>query len=72
MFDYLYPHNEYFNAYSIVNLFEEKSWLKLINKKVVQKKILDTLKEELKEAIKILDLQDLKSARDFLKEYLTK
>ena len=67
VFDYLYPKNEYFNAYDIVNLFnKEKPWLKLINKKVVQKKILNTLEEEIKEAIKILDLQDLKRARDFL------
>ena len=72
VFDYLYPKNEYFDAYDIVNLFKEKPWLKLINKRVVQKKILDTLEEELKEAIKILDLQDLKRARDFLQRNLLK
>jgi len=73
VFDYLYPKNEYFNAYDIVNLFnKEKPWLKLINKKVVQKKILNTLEEEIKEAIKILDLQDLKRARDFLQRNLLK
>ena len=32
VFDYLYPQNEYFNAYDIVNLFKEKPWLKLINR----------------------------------------
>jgi len=72
VFDYLYPQNEYFNAYDIVNLFKEKPWLKLINKKVVQKKIFGTLQEELKEAVKILDLQDLKRAKDFLTEYLSR
>ena len=73
VFDYLYPKNEYFNAYDIVNLFnKEKPWLKLINKKVVQKKILNTLEEEIKEAIKILDLQDLKRAKDFLQKSLLK
>jgi len=73
VFDYLYPKNEYFNAYDIVNLFnKEKPWLKLINKRVVQKKILNTLEEEIKEAIKILDLQDLKRARDFLQRNLLK
>ena len=72
VFDYLYPKNEYFTAYDIVNLFKEKPWLKLINKKIVQKKIFDTLREELKEAVRILDLQDLKRARDFLKEHLSK
>jgi len=70
VFDYLHPKNEYFNAYDIVNLFRKKPWLKLINKKVVQKRIFGTLSEELKEAVKILDLQDLKRARDFLGEYL--
>ena len=70
VFDYLYPENEYFNAYDVVNLFREKPWLKLINKKIVQKKIFDTLKDELEEAIRILDLQDLKRARDFLREHL--
>ena len=73
VFDFLYPKNEYFNAYDIVNLFnKEKPWLKLINKKVVQKKILNTLEEEIKEAIKILDLQDLKRAKDFLQKSLLK
>jgi len=72
VFDYLYPKNEYFNAYDIVNLFKEKPWLKLINKKVIQKKIFDTLKGELEEAVKILDLQDLKRARNFLRKYLSR
>jgi len=67
VFDYLYPKNEYFNAYDIVNLFKEKPWLKLINKKVVQKRIFDTLEEELEEAVRILDLQDLKKASKFLR-----
>ena len=70
VFDYLYPKNKYFNAYNIVKLFKEKPWLKLINKKIIQKKIFNTLEEELEEAIKILDLQDLNKARDFLKENL--
>ena len=66
VFDYLYPKNKYFSAGDIVKLFNQKPWLKLINKKISQKKIFNTLEEELKEAIKILDLQDLKRARDFL------
>ena len=70
VFDYLYPKNKYFNAYDIVNLFNKKPWLKLINKKIIQKKIFNTLEEELEEATKILDLQDLNKARDFLKENL--
>ncbi len=72
VFDYLYPKNKYFNANDVVNLFKKKPWLKLINKKVVQKKIFNTLGEELEEAKRILDLQDLKRARDFIGEYLLK
>ncbi|MBA7554427.1 hypothetical protein ES705_47047 [subsurface metagenome] len=72
VYDYLYPKDKNFNAYDIVNLFNEKPWLKLINKKIIQKKIFNTLKEELKEAVKILDLQDLKRAQDFLKGNLSK
>ncbi|GAF96489.1 unnamed protein product, partial [marine sediment metagenome] len=72
VFDYLYPKNKYFNAYDIVNLFNQKPWLKLINKKIMQKKIFNTLEEELEEALKILDLQDLNKARDFIREYLKK
>ena len=72
VFDYLYPKNKYFAAYDIVNLFKEKPWLKLINKKIIQKKVFNTLEEELEEAKKILGLQDLKKARDFIGEYLSK
>ena len=70
VYDYLYPKNKYFNVYDIINLFKEKSWLKLINKKIIQKKIFNTLEEELKEALKILDLQDLNKARNFIRECL--
>ena len=72
VYDFLYPKDKYFNAYDIVNLFNEKPWLKLINKKIIQKKIFNTLEEELKEAKKILGLQDLNRARDFVGEYLSK
>jgi len=72
VFDYLYPKNKYFNTYDIVNLFKEKPWLKLINKKIMQKKIFNTLEEELEEAVKILDLQDLNKARDFIREHLSR
>jgi len=70
VYDFLYPKDKYFNAYDIVKLFNQKPWLKMINKKIIQKKIFNTLEEELKEAVKILDLQDLNKARDFIKEHL--
>jgi len=72
VFDYLYPKNKYFNVYDIVNLFKEKPWLKFVNRKIIQKKIFNTLEEEIKEAINILDLQDLNKAKDFIKEHLSR
>lgn len=66
VFDYLYSKNEYFVVKDLISLFREKPWLKLINQKVFQKKIFNTLDEEIKEAIKILDSQDLKKVKQFL------
>lgn len=72
VFDYLYPGNKYFGAYAIIKLFKAKPWLKSINKKIMQKKIFETLKDELKEMGGLADLQDLKRAGDFIREYLSK
>lgn len=72
IFDYLYPKNPYFTAHDVINLFNAKPWLKLINKKVAQKKMFNSLEEELKEAIDLLDFQDLKRVSNFLKTQLTK
>lgn len=66
IFDYLYTENEIFRAKEIISLFNEKPWLKLINQKIVQKKIFETFEGELKEALRILDLQDMKRVRNFL------
>ena len=68
VYDYLYPQNPFFGAGDIVGLFKARPWLKFINEKVVQKKILSSLEEELREAEILLDLQDLKRARDFVRE----
>lgn len=69
VFDYLYEINNFFDARSIIQLFQQKSWLKLINKKIIQKQIFDSLEDEIKEAVKILDLQDLKRAKQFLEHH---
>ncbi len=68
VYDYLYNIDPYFTVQQIVGLFKEKPWLKIINKKIVQKKIFNSLEEEVKEAIKILDLQDLKRAKKYLEK----
>lgn len=68
VFDYLYDKDNFFNVVDIVKLFEAKPWLKLINKKIVQKKTFTDVNEEIKEAIMVLDLQELKNASKILKE----
>ena len=67
VYDYLYPENNFFDVKAIVNLFKQKPWLKYINSSIIQKKIFNTLAEEIEEAIKVLKLQDLNKASDLLK-----
>ena len=67
IYDYLYFSDPYFTVRDIIKLIEDKPWLRLINNKVVQKKILNSLEEEIDEAVKILELQDLKRAAECLR-----
>jgi len=68
VYDYLYYKDNFFGVYDIVKLFKEKPWLKLINKKIVQKKIFTDIKDELEEAKKVLRLQDLHNAARILED----
>jgi spore coat polysaccharide biosynthesis protein SpsF len=70
VFDYLYPENEFFDTEDIIKLFHNKPWLKMINKKVIQKKMFDSLEDELAEAVHLLDLQELKRAKEILTRHL--
>ncbi len=70
VFDNLYFKNPHFGAEELINLFKEKPWLKIINKKVVQKKTFHKLEDEIREAIKVLELQELKRAKDILEKTL--
>ena len=70
VFDYLYTQNRFFGAEHIISLFRNKPWLKAINKNVVQKKIFDSLQQEIEEAVSILDLQGLKKAREILARHV--
>lgn len=72
VFDYLYEIDEFFKYEDIIKLFEEKPWLNLINKKIIAKKSFETVDEEFKEALKILELQELKNVQKFLQESLKK
>ena len=71
VFEFLYYENPSFRAVDIIGLFDKKPWLGYINKNVIQKETFHSLEEELKAAVKVLDLQDLKRARDFIAERLT-
>jgi spore coat polysaccharide biosynthesis protein SpsF len=66
VYDYLYSKNKFFDTNNIIELFKTKPWLKLINKKIIQKKIFTTLEEEIEEAIKLCDSQDLKKTKEIL------
>lgn len=68
VFDYLHTGDEIFKTTDIIRLFQEKPWLKLVNRRIAQKKIFDTFEDEMEEALKILDLQDLKKVKRFLEE----
>jgi spore coat polysaccharide biosynthesis protein SpsF len=70
VFDFLYFDNEYFDTVDIITLFQKKPWLKFINQNVRQKQVFDTLEQELGEAVRILELQGLKKARDFLSRHI--
>ena len=69
VFDYLYHKNVFFNSNDIIDLFNQKPWLKIINKKIVQKKVFNTLDEEIIEAKKILDFQELNRAKKILENH---
>jgi spore coat polysaccharide biosynthesis protein SpsF len=66
VFDYLYQADEFFGVEDIVKLFCDKLWLKDINKNIIQKRIFDSVEQEIKEAIRILDFQGLRRAKEIL------
>jgi spore coat polysaccharide biosynthesis protein SpsF len=70
VFDYLYSENGCFGTEDIIKLFSDKPWLKTINKNVAHKKIFDSLQQELSEAVRLLDLQELSRAKKLLMNHL--
>jgi len=72
VYDLLYKRKKFFTAEDIVRLFKDRPWLKEINSGVSQKKLVNSLSQEIKEAIKVLDLQDLKRASQVLRKFLHK
>ena len=70
IYDYLYEQNNFFSLSDILALFDEKPWLKIINGDIIQKKVCSNLSEEIEEAIRLCDKQDLKKAKDFIEGHI--
>ena len=68
VYDYLYEEDYTFNCTDIIKLFEKKPWLLRINNNIKQKKVCSNLNEEIEEAIKLLNKQDLNRVEKYLKE----
>jgi len=67
VYDCLYSEQKIFLTDDIVNLFENKKWLYNINKNVEQKIVCSNIGEEIEQAIKILEKQDLYKAAQLLR-----
>lgn len=68
VYDYLYEKNKLFGLEDIRKLFFEKKWLFNLNNNINQKKVCNSLDEEIEETIKLLKKQDLNRAGEYIKE----
>ena len=69
IYDNLYPKNNFFSLEDILELFEQKPWIKFINEDIIQKKVCNSLSEELEEAIYLCERQDLDKAKEFIENH---
>lgn len=69
IYDNLYYENNFFTLKDVFELFEEKPWIKFINEDIIQKKVFNSLSEELDEAIKLCERQDLDKAKEFIENH---
>ena len=70
VYDNLYFNNNYFLVEDIIDLFNKKGYLKIINRDIVQKKVCNNLSEELEEAISLCEMQDLDKAKEFIENHI--
>jgi spore coat polysaccharide biosynthesis protein SpsF len=70
LYDNLYASNSCFGIDEIINLLEKKSWLKKINNKTYQKKKFKNIEEEIIEAIRILESNEIINVKKYLKTFL--
>lgn len=69
IYDNLYYENNFFELGDVLELFEQKPWIKFINEDIIQKKVFSSLSEELDEAIKLCERQDLDKAKEFIENH---
>jgi spore coat polysaccharide biosynthesis protein SpsF len=69
IYDNLYYKNNFFSLNEVLELLEEKPWIKFINEDIIQKKVFSSLSEELDEAIKLCERQDLDKAKEFIENH---
>ncbi|MBD3231357.1 acylneuraminate cytidylyltransferase [Candidatus Dependentiae bacterium] len=67
IFDFLYDSNNFFKLIDVIHLMDYKPWIKKLNENVFQKKEFQTLDDELKFSIKLLDCNELYRAKNILK-----
>lgn len=72
VFDYLYKDNKFFGLEEITELFNNKPWLMIINKKIIAKESFKTFDEEVKAAVNILEIQELNQVKNFLQNTIIK
>jgi spore coat polysaccharide biosynthesis protein SpsF len=70
VYDNLYDKNEFFSLEDIIELFNNKPYLKDINSEITQKKVCNSLKEELAEVINLCKKQDLDRAKQYIEKII--
>ncbi|MDR0453369.1 MAG: glycosyltransferase family protein [Deferribacteraceae bacterium] len=61
---------ETFSGKDLVKLFKTHNWLRMINENIMQKKTYDSIKDEITDAVKLLQMQDMPNAVTVLKNSL--
>jgi spore coat polysaccharide biosynthesis protein SpsF len=72
VYDALYPSDKFFGIAALFRLFRRKPWLEAINRRSLAKKVFTDERAELKEAVAILKLQELRRAAALLEKCLGK
>ncbi|WP_299524062.1 glycosyltransferase family protein [uncultured Methanobrevibacter sp.] len=70
VYDNLYNKNKFFSLTDVIELFNNKPYLKDINSEITQKKVCNSLTEELDEVINLCEKQDLDRAKEYIKKII--